>query len=112
MAALGRAQSLLRLRNLPDQLVEFPEGNTSCYLCSAQRQAAGTDMLYQHAYVLPVETPLGALIFPKTLLWSQCLSQLHDSDVQQDFCCVLGRGTGITQPSGGASAWRLFYLGR
>lgn len=76
--------------------MEFPEGNASNCLCSVHRMAAGIDMPYQHASAARFETPKGALIFPRAQFRSHWLSQLCDSDEQQDFPSAPGGGMGTT----------------
>lgn len=91
--------------------MEFSEGNASYCLCSAHSTAAGIDKQYQHASAAPSETPVGALIFPRAPFGSPWLSQLCDSDEQQDFPSTPGRGMGTALLSHGAGAWMLFHSG-
>lgn len=89
--------------------MEFSEDSASCCLCSAPTMAAGLDMPYQHASVQS-ETPLGALFFPRAPVRSCWLSQLCDSDEQQDFPSAQAV-TGTVQLSCVLGIWRLFHVG-
>lgn len=79
----------MKFRNPQEELKEFPGGSACSCLCST---AAGVDMPYQHSSAALSEAPSGALIFPRAPFGSCWLSQLYDSDEQQEFPSAPGRG--------------------